>query len=156
MATDASSASKPHHTVTPHLTVRNAEAAIGFYKAAFGAEEIYRLPDPKGEGIWHAELKIGDSAIFLNDECPDPDMGGIAPSTLGGTPVTIHLSVKDVDAWFERAVRAGASVAMPLEDMFWGDRYGKLVDPFGHQWSVASPIKNLSPEEISRQAAASL
>lgn len=154
MATDARSASKDHPTVTPHLTVRNAEAAIAFYKAAFGAEETYRLPDPKGNGIWFAELRIGNSSIFLNDEYPDPDMGGIAPNTLGGTPVTIHLNVKDVDAWFERAVRAGASIAMPIEDMFWGDRYGKLVDPFGHQWSIASPIKTLSPEEISRQAAA--
>jgi uncharacterized glyoxalase superfamily protein PhnB len=154
METIASSASKSYHTVTPHLTVRNAEAAIAFYKAAFGAEEIYRMPDSNGDGICYAELKIGDSYIFLNDEYPDPEMGGIAPNTLGGTPVTLHLNVPDVEAWFERAVRAGASITMPLEDMFWGDRYGKLVDPFGHQWSVASPSPSAATEEISQQAAA--
>lgn len=153
MATDASSTPKHYHTVIPHLTVRNAAAAIDFYRAAFGAEEVYRMPDPQGEGIWHAELKIGNSPVFLNDEYPDVDMGGIAPNTLGGTPVTIHLNVEDVDAWFERAVRAGASIAMELEDMFWGDRYGKLVDPFGHQWSMASPIKQSSSEALSQEAA---
>jgi len=159
MAIDANSASKsyqpsPRQTVIPHLTVRNAETAIDFYKAAFGAEEIYRMPDPNGKGLWFAELKIGDSFIFLNDEYPDTYMGGIAPNTLGGTPVTIHLTVKDVDAWFERAVRVGASIAMPLEDMFWGDRYGKVVDPFGHQWSMSSPIQQIASETNAPQAAA--
>ncbi|WAL62186.1 VOC family protein [Thermocoleostomius sinensis] len=137
---------KRYHTITPHITVRNADAAIAFYKAAFGAEEMYRMAAPNGNGIWYAELKIGDSFIFLNDEYPDADMGGISPNTLGGSPVILHLEVDDVDAWFERAVRTGASIAMPLENMFWGDRYGKLVDPFGHQWSLASPIEPLTPE----------
>jgi PhnB protein len=146
MAHDASSTPKRYHTITPHITVRNADAAIAFYKAAFGAEEVYRMAAPNGNGIWYAELKIGDSFIFLNDEYPDADMGGISPNTLGGSPVIMHLSVDDVDAWFERAVRTGASVTMPLENMFWGDRYGKLVDPFGHQWSLASPIDHLTPE----------
>lgn len=145
---------KPHRAIIPHLTVRQAETAIAFYKEAFGAQEIYRLPDPKGEGIWHAELQIGDSTFFLNDEYPDPEMGGISPNTLGGSPVTLHLYVDDIDAWFERAIRAGASVVMPPEDMFWGDRYGKLVDPFGHHWSLATPIANRSVEEIQKQAAA--
>jgi PhnB protein len=130
--------SKEYHTVTPHLTVRGAEQAIDFYKTAFGAEELYRMPAPSGEGLWHAEIKIGDSYIFLNDEYPD--MGSMSPNTLGGSSVTLHLEVEDVDAWFERAIRAGATVTMPLENMFWGDRYGKLVDPFGHHWSISTPI----------------
>lgn len=138
MSTEANTPSHAYHTITPHLTVRNAEAAITFYQSAFGAEELYRMPNPEGEGLWHVELKIGDSFLFLNDEFPE--MGGISATTLGGTPVTIHLTVDDVDAWFERAVRAGATVTMPLADMFWGDRYGKVVDPFGYQWSLSSPI----------------
>lgn len=153
MANDAT-ATRHYHTVIPHITVRNAEAAIAFYKAAFAAEEIHRMPAPNGDGIWYAELKIGDSFIFLNDEYPDPDMGGISPNTLGGSPVVIHLNVEDVDAWFERAVRTGASVTMPLDNMFWGDRYGKLVDPFGHQWSLSSPIPNWQPENSPAQSTA--
>ncbi|WP_416667069.1 VOC family protein [Egbenema bharatensis] len=135
---DAIASRKEYHTVIPHLTVRGAEQAIDFYKTAFGAEELYRMPAPNGEGLWHAEIKIGDSYIFLNDEYPD--MGSMSPNTLGGSSVTLHLEVEDVDAWFERAIRAGATVTMPLENMFWGDRYGKLVDPFGHHWFMSMPI----------------
>ncbi|GAB4368981.1 MAG: VOC family protein [Elainellaceae cyanobacterium] len=149
MATETRVAPKQYHTITPHLTVRNAEAAIEFYKKAFRAEELYRMPNPDGEGILHAELKIGDSHLFLNDEFPDMD--GIAATTLGGTPVTIHLSVDDVDAWFEQAVRAGAAIAIPLEDMFWGDRYGKVVDPFGHHWSLSSPIGDRTAQDQAAQ-----
>lgn len=159
MAIDASSperfSQKRYHTITPHLTVRNGSKAIDFYRAAFGAEEIYRMQnphDPQGEGVWYAELQIGDSFIFLTDE--NPEMGGMSPNTLGGSPVTIHLSVEDADAWFERAVRAGAAVTMPLENVFWGDRYGTLVDPFGHHWSISSPIESLTAEEIRERAAA--
>lgn len=152
MAENGANAPKRYHTVTPHLTVRGAETAIAFYTKAFKAEESYRMPDPSGEGIWHAELKIGDSYIFLNDEYSE--MGAMAPNTLGGSPVTIHLDVEDVDACFERAIRAGATITMPLQDMFWGDRYGKLVDPFGHHWSMSSPIVNRSAEEHSEATCA--
>lgn len=145
-------ASQQYHTITPHLTVGNAAAAIEFYKAAFGAEEIFQMRDPNGTRLWHAELKIGDSFIFLTDEYPE--MGSMSPNTLGGSPVTIHLSVNDADAWFDRAVQAGASITMPLENAFWGDRYGRLVDPFGHHWSISSPIETLSVEEIRARAAA--
>jgi uncharacterized glyoxalase superfamily protein PhnB len=137
MSDAVATSEKQYHTVTPHLTVRGAAQAIDFYKTAFGAEESYRMPNPQGEGLWHAEIKIGDSYIFLNDEYPE--MGSMSPNTLGGSSVTLHLEVKDVDAWFERAIRAGATVTMPIEDMFWGDRYGKLVDPFGHHWSISTP-----------------
>jgi PhnB protein len=149
---DAVATSKKYHTVTPHLTVRGTEQAIAFYKNAFGAEELYRMPNPNGEGIWHAEIKIGNSYIFLNDEYPD--MGSMSPNTLGGSSVILHLDVEDVDAWFERAVRAGATVTMPVEDMFWGDRYGKLVDPFGHHWSVSSPIPKTNSNGVEKAACA--
>lgn len=156
MAIDASFPAQPspkrYPTVTPHLTVRDGIKAIAFYEAAFGAEEIYRMPNPQGEGLWYAELKIGDSMIFITDE--HPEAGGMSPNTLGGSPVTIHLSVEDADAWFDRAVKAGAAVTMPLENMFWGDRYGTLVDPFGHHWSIASPLEALTEEEIRERAAA--
>jgi PhnB protein len=150
--TDAIVPSKQYHTVTPHLTVRGAEQAIAFYKQAFGAEERYRMPDPNGEGLWHAEIRIGDSYIFLNDEYPD--MGSMSPNTLGGSSVTLHLEVENVDAWVERAVRAGAAMVMPVEDMFWGDRYGKVVDPFGHHWSISSPIPKRSGNEVEETACA--
>lgn len=137
-------------TLTPHLTVRNAAAAIAFYKQAFGAEERYRLLTPDESAVLHAELDIGEATLFLNDEWPD--MANLSPEALGNSPVTIHLQVDDADAWFERALRAGAKVAIPLQNMFWGDRYGKLVDPFGHQWSVASHVEDLTPDEISARA----
>ena len=137
------------HTITPHLSVKGASEAIEFYKEAFGAEELYRLPytcpDSKVR-LAHATLRIGDSWLFLADEFPGHEVTG--PS--GSSPVTIHLHVDDADAAFERAIKAGATVTMALDDMFWGDRYGKLVDPFGHYWSIAAPSKPLSPENMQQ------
>jgi PhnB protein len=143
-----------YHTVSPHLTVHDANAAIAFYQQAFGAKETYRMQAPDGSKLLHAELTIGDSCVFLNDEFPD--MGCMSPIVLKGASVTIHLSVDDADIWFERAVAAGATVTMPLQDMFWGDRYGKLVDPFGHHWSISCPIPGLSPEDIQQNTAAAM
>jgi PhnB protein len=144
----------PHnyHSVTPSLTVHNAAEAIEFYKRAFGAEEVARMAAPDGNGIWHAELKIGDSHVMLNDEFPD--MGtDRAPRTLGGTTVNLHLYVTDADAVFQRAVDAGATVGMPLMDAFWGDRYGTVTDPYGHSWGIATHVEDVSNEEIMRRVA---
>lgn len=139
------------HSLTPHLVVKGASKAIDFYKKAFGAEELFRLPGPDGK-LMHADLKIGDSHVFLTDEMPEMDSRG--PQSIGATPVTIHLYVKDVDAAFDKAVAAGATVRMPLQDMFWGDRYGLLTDPFGHSWSLATHKQDLSPAEIAKAAEA--
>ena len=135
------------HTLTPHLVCDNAAKAIEFYKKAFGAEEGGRLPGEDGK-IMHAMMRIGDSAFMLADEFPD--WGSLGPNALKGTPVTLHLYVKDVDAAFARAVDAGAVVKMPLADMFWGDRYGIVTDPCGHHWSLATHVKDVSPEEMQR------
>jgi PhnB protein len=140
------------HSITPHLIVKDASEAIEFYKKAFGAQEHARVPGPDGKSIMHAHLKIGDSSLFLADEFPA--MGSHGPEGSGGTPVIIHLYVKDADAVFNQAIAAGAKVRMPLQDMFWGDRYGQLTDPFGHQWSVATHKEDLSPEEIGQRAQA--
>ena len=137
------------HTVTPHLICAGAADAIEFYKKAFDAVEMARVPGPQDKLI-HACIRIGDSVVMLVDEFPD--WGSFGPKSLKGSPVTIHLQVEDVDAVFERAVRVGAKITMPLEDMFWGDRYGKLQDPFGHHWSVATHIRDVSPEEIQQAA----
>lgn len=142
-----------YRSVTPSLVIKGAAEAIEFYKRAFGAEEVYRMPftGPDGvEKIAHAEIRIGDSLIFLGDEAPEH--GALAPS--GPSPVTIHLCVTDADASFHRAVEAGATVRMPLEDMFWGDRYGTLTDPFGHHWAIAEHIEDVSPEEMKKRLAA--
>ncbi len=139
------------HTVTPHLVVRHAAQAIEFYKKAFGAKELNRSPGPDGK-IMHATIQIGDSQIFLNDEFPG--MGAQSPLGLNGTPVTIHLQIEDVDALYQQAVKAGAQVAMPLADQFWGDRYGIVKDPYGHQWSLGSRVRELTPEELQKAAAA--
>jgi PhnB protein len=136
------------HTVTPHLVVKGAARAIDFYAAAFGAVEHHRMPGPDGL-LGHAQLQIGDSLIFLADEFP----GSPSPRKLKGSPVTIHLYVEDVDAVFARALRAGAKVKMPLMDMFWGDRYGQVVDPFGHAWSIATHKEDVSPEEMAKRGA---
>lgn len=136
------------HTLTPHLVVRNADQAIEFYKKAFGAElqgEIARGPDGK---VMHALLRIGDSNLMLNDEMPE--MGALSPLSSGGSSVTIHVYTPNVDAAFERATKAGAKVTMPLADQFWGDRYGIVKDPYGHQWSLAAHVKDLSPQELKR------
>jgi PhnB protein len=137
------------HTVTPHLVVRGAARAIDFYCDAFGAIEIYRMPAPDGTVV-HAELQLGDSRVYLADEAPA--MGAKSPKAYKGTPVTIHLYVEDADAAFERAVRAGASVVQPVEDQFWGDRYGQVVDPFGHVWSIATHKEDVPPGEMMRRA----
>jgi PhnB protein len=133
------------HALTPYLVCKDAAQAIDFYSKAFGAEEQMRLPGPDGKVI-HACLRIGDSPIMLSDECPE--MGGFSPQHLGGSPVTIHFSVADADAAFARAVAAGAKPVMPVAEMFWGARYGLLQDPFGHFWSLATQVKDYSPEEI--------
>jgi PhnB protein len=138
------------HTITPHLVVKGASQAIEFYKKAFGAQELARMPGPDGKSIMHAHLKIGDSYLFLNDEFPQ--MGCRGPEIGTRSPVALHLYVADVDSAFKTAVAAGAQQMMATEDMFWGDRYGKLVDPFGHEWSLATHIKDLTPEEISKGA----
>lgn len=133
------------HTVTPHLVCAGAADAIGFYKKAFNATEVSRVPGPQGK-LMHAMIRIGDSSVMLVDEFPE--MGALGPKALNGSPVTTHLYVEDVDAVFARAVDAGAKVILPLADMFWGDRYGKLEDPFGHHWSVATHVRDVSPEEM--------
>ncbi len=138
------------HTVTPHLVCAGAAKAIEFYKKAFGATEIMRLPGKDGK-LMHAQVRIGDSSVMLVDENPEWQIQG--PTALKGTPVTIHLYVKDADALFEAAVAAGAKALMPVQEMFWGDRYGLVQDPFGHNWSIATHVRDLTPEEI--QAAAS-
>jgi len=136
------------HSVTPHLVCAGAADAIEFYKKAFNAVEVSRLPGRQGK-LMHAAIRIGDSSIMLGDEFPD--MGSLGPKSLKGSPVTIHLYVEDVDAIVKRAVAAGAKITMPLDDMFWGDRYCRLEDPFGHCWSVATHVRDVSPEEM-RQA----
>ena len=134
-----------YHTITPHLICRDAASTIEFYKKAFGAEEVMRMPGPGGT-IMHAELKIGDSCFMIAGE--NPEWNCKSPMALGGTPVSIHLYVADVDKSFERAVKAGAKVKMPVSDMFWGDRYGQIEDPSGHTWSLATHVKDMTPQEI--------
>lgn len=135
------------HSVTPHLICAGAAKAIEFYKNAFGAVEGGRLPGPDGR-IMHAQLRIGDSAVMLVDEMPE--WGALGPKALKGSSVTIHLYVENADATFERAVKAGAKVVMPIADQFWGDRYGKLEDPFGHHWSIATHVRDVSPGEMQK------
>ena len=137
--------------VLPHLVVDDAAGAIDFYVKAFGAEELGRVPGPDGKKLIHAAVKINGSTVMLNDDFPEMSDGkSSTPTALGGTPVTIHLVVTDVDKKFQRAVDAGAAIVMPLEDQFWGDRYGVLRDPFGHQWSLGQPVREVSPEEIHK------
>lgn len=136
------------HTVTPHLVCAGAADAIEFYKKAFNAVEMGRLPGSQGK-LMHAAIKIGDSTVMLGDEFPQ--WGSLGPKALKGSPVTIHLYVEDVDAFVKHAVAAGAKITMPLEEMFWGDRYCRLEDPFGHYWSVATHVRDVTPEEM-RQA----
>jgi PhnB protein len=138
------------HTVTPHLICAGASDAIAFYKKAFGAEEITRLPTPDGK-LMHAAIRIGDSTVMLYDE--SPQWGALGPLELKGSPVTIHLCVADADATFARAIKAGATVKLAMTDMFWGDRYGAVIDPFGHHWSIAHRQKELTPAQISEAAA---
>ena len=138
------------HTVTPTLTVKDAEKAIGFYKRAFGAEERMRFLGPDKKSIMHAEIKIGDSIIMLGEE--HAEKGCIGPQSLGGTPVSLYLYVEDADQTFTRAVSAGARSDMPVADMFWGDRFGQVTDPFGHKWNLATRKENLTPEEMRQRS----
>ena len=134
--------------VIAHLTVNGAAKAIEFYKKAFDATEVSRHAMPDGS-IMHAAIRIGGGTLFLNDEYQG--MGAVSPKTLGGTPVTLMLYVPDVDATFKRAIAAGAEEKMPVADQFWGDRYGMLADPFGHQWEIATHKEDLTPEELERR-----
>ena len=136
-----------YHTLTPYFTVRDAVLAIEFYKQAFGAEERGVMKGPDGK-VMHAELKIGDSIVMLADEFPE--FGAVAPESGGSTSMGLHIYVKDVDDAFDRAVKAGAKVEMPVSDQFWGDRYGKLRDPFGHRWSIATHVKDMSADEMKQ------
>lgn len=133
-----------YHSVTPYLIVDDAKAAIDFYKAAFGATEKFRLP--MGDKIGHAEIMIGDSHVMLADEFPE--MGHLGPKARGGTTVSLMLYVEDVDRAFAQALAAGAKQKRPVENQFWGDRMGTLSDPFGHQWSLATTVEEVQPEEL--------
>jgi PhnB protein len=136
-----------YHSISPSLTCKNAALAIDFYKSVFGATEVMRMPGPEGK-IMHAELRIGNSVIFINDEFPgmaEAPASGIMPS------IYLFLYTEDVDSVYNRAVSMGSKVAMPLDNMFWGDRYGKVVDPFGHQWGLAQHVEDVAPEEMKRR-----
>jgi len=137
-----------YHSVTPYLSVNDAARALDFYKRAFGAQEIMRMDAPGGK-IGHAEIKIGDSIVMVADEMPG---GGCkAPQSLGGTTAGVFLYVENVDTAFNQAVSAGAKVEQPVTDMFWGDRYGRLTDPFGHSWSMATHKEDVAPAEMARR-----
>ena len=140
-----------YHTLTPSLTVKDGAKAIEFYKKAFGAQERMRLPGPDGR-LMHAELQVGDSIVMLGEEMPE--MGCKEPASVGAVSSSLYLYVPDVDAAFNRAVQAGAKALMPPADMFWGDRFGKLKDPFGHEWALATHIEDVTPEEMQRRMAA--
>ncbi|WP_447980110.1 VOC family protein [Candidatus Nitrospira bockiana] len=149
MATQVKPIPTGYHSITPALTVREVDKAIDFYTRALGAEQRSRFVGPDGKSIMHAELKIGNSVIMLGGE--QVEHGCRSPQSLGGTPVALYLYVEDVDKAFARATSAGATVAMPVTDMFWGDRCGQFVDPFGHKWSVATRKEDLSQEEIQKR-----
>jgi uncharacterized glyoxalase superfamily protein PhnB len=139
------------HTITPGLICRDAASAIAFYERALGAVEIMRMPGPGGK-IMHAELKIGDSVVFVNDEFAD--MWAVAPDSSANRYCSMYLYVEDADAVFNRALENGARVKMPLADQFWGDRYGRITDPFGHDWGIATHKEDVTPEEMQRRTAA--
>jgi PhnB protein len=138
-----------YHTLTPYLAVDDAVQAIEFYKRALGARERARMPTPEGK-IGHAELEIGDSVVMLSD--PFPQSSCKPPKELGGTSVGVFLYVEDVDAAVQQAVDAGATVTMPVDDMFWGDRFGKIADPFGHEWQIATHKEDVPPDEMAERA----
>lgn len=139
-----------YHTVTPFLSLDDAAAAIEFYKRAFGAKERLRMPGPDGK-IAHAEIEIGDSPIMLSDMFEGQSLGK-TPKEAGGTTVGLFLYLEDVDEVFQQAIDAGATVTMPLEDMFWGDRFGRVTDPFGHDWQLATHKEDLTPEEMEKRS----
>lgn len=142
-----------YHTLTPYMTVRDAARAIDFYKKAFGAVERGVMKGPEGK-VMHAELTIGDSIFMVADEFPE--YGSLSPQSTGGAGMGLHIYLEDVDSAFDRAVQAGASVEMPVSDMFWGDRYGKLADPFGHKWSIATHKRDMSPQEMEEEMKAQM
>ena len=142
-----------YHTVTPYLTLSDASSAIDFYKKAFGATERFRMDRPDGK-IGHAEIQIGDSIVMLADESPRSDSR--SPQSLGGTTSGIFLYVENVDTVFDTAVKAGAKVQQPLTNMFWGDRFGGLTDPFGHSWALATHIEDVAPEEMEKRMQAAM
>ncbi|HJR07603.1 MAG TPA: VOC family protein [Pyrinomonadaceae bacterium] len=151
MATDTKYLPEGYHNITPYLYVRDAVRAIEFYKEVFGATELTRFDAPDGK-VAHAEIKIGDSLVMLSDEALEMDAR--SPQTIGGTPVGLLLYVEDVDAVAASAVSAGAKLVEPLEDKFYGDRMGKLEDPFGHSWAIATHKEDVSPEEMEKRVAA--
>ena len=142
-----------YHTLSPYLAVDNAAEAIDWYKRAFGAQETVRMLGPDGK-IGHAELKIGDSHLMLSD--PFPQASTKPPKELGGTSTSIFIYVEDVDATFKQAVDAGATVTMPLDDMFWGDRFGSVTDPYGHSWAMATHVEDVPPEEMEERSKAAM
>jgi uncharacterized glyoxalase superfamily protein PhnB len=140
------------HTVTPHLVIRGCEAALAFYEKAFGAEVLFKSAGPGGM-LMHVEVKLGDSILMMADEFPGMGEGAAkAPATLGGTSVVLNIFCPDVDAWYERAVKAGARGLMPPADMFWGDRYSQVVDPYGHTWAIATHKEDVTPEQRDERA----
>lgn len=150
MATAIKPIPEGYHTISPYLIVRDAAAAMAFYQKAFAAVERFRLAGPDGKSVMHGELQIGDSIFFLGAEMPAGECK--SPATLKGTAVELYLYVEDVDEAYRRAVAAGAKAVMPVQEMFWGDRMGSLEDPFGHRWSLATRVKDLSPEEMTKAA----
>ena len=138
-----------YHSITPALVVRDADKAIDFYKRAFNATEVTRMAGPDGK-VMHAEIRIGDSTVMLGDEYPE--WGALSPLSTNGVSSSLHIYVEDADSVFQRAVSAGAKVKMPMDDAFWGDRYGKVTDPYGHEWGIATHMKDLSDEETKRAA----
>lgn len=151
MASKASPIPEGYHSVTPYLVIRGGAEAMTFYRKAFNATEVMRMEGPNGT-IGHAEIAIGDSRVMLSDECPE--MGARSPQALGGSPVTIHLYVEDVDAVAAQAVTAGAKLVHPAQDQFWGDRSATVEDPFGHVWHLATHQEDIPLDEIRRRAAA--
>jgi PhnB protein len=137
-----------YHTVTPHLIIKGAADAIEFYKKAFGAE-VRGIHSGPGNAVMHAEIKIGNSILMMNDEFPD--FGSVGPNTRGGTSVVIHIYTEDADGLFNRAIGAGAKVIMPIMDAFWGDRYGQVEDPYGHRWSIATHKEDVSREDLEKR-----
>jgi PhnB protein len=150
MATGSKPIPEGFHTITPYLAVRNVAEAMAFYQKAFGAMDRFRLLGPDGKSVMHGEMQIGNSVFFLGVEAPASECK--SPLTLNGSAVMLYLYVEGVDAFFDHAVAVGAKAMMPVQDAFWGDRFGTLEDPFGHRWSVATHIEDLSPEEITKRA----
>jgi len=151
MATPVKPIPEGYHAVTPSIVVRDAAKALDFYQRAFGATNIQRMPTPDGKKIMHADFTIGDSHIMMSDELPEMGPGPSSPESLGGTCCNLNIYTKDVDALWKQALAAGAKVAMPLADQFWGDRYGKVKDPFGHEWGLMTHIDNPTPEEMKKR-----